>query len=59
VRHRSESMYEEATENAFAKSCAKLTPDEMTIIVRALVVHQAPIESKLKLIKVDLQLVEI
>jgi hypothetical protein len=59
VRHRSESMSEEATENAFAEVCAKLTPDEMTIMVRALAVHQAPIESKSKPIKVDLQPMEI
>jgi hypothetical protein len=41
------------------KNCAKLTLDEMTIMVRALTVHQAPVESKPKPIKVDLQSVEI
>jgi catalase (peroxidase I) len=52
-------MSDEATENAFAKACAKLTHDEMTIMVRALVVRQAPVESKPKSIKVDFQYVEI
>jgi hypothetical protein len=52
-------MLEKATENAFAKACAKLTPDEMAIMVRTLVVHQAPVESKPKPVTVDLQPVEI
>jgi hypothetical protein len=41
------------------KFYAKMTLDEMAIMVRALVVHQAPVKSKPKLIKVDLQLMEI
>jgi hypothetical protein len=59
VRHRFESMSEKVIKNAFAKVCAKLTPDEMTIMVRALAMHQAPVESKPKPIKVDLQPMEI
>jgi hypothetical protein len=55
MRRRSRSISEEATENAFAKACA----DEMTIMMRALAVRQAPVESKLKPVKVDLQSVEI
>jgi hypothetical protein len=52
-------MSEEATENVFAKTYTKLTPDEMAIMVRALVVRQAHVESKSKPIKIDLQSVEI
>jgi gag-polypeptide of LTR copia-type len=59
MRRRSKSMLEEATENVFVKACAKLTPDEMAIMVRVSAVHQAPLESKLKPVKVDLQSVEI
>jgi hypothetical protein len=42
-------MLEETTENAFAKACAKLTPNEMTIMVRALTVHQVYVESRSRL----------
>jgi gag-polypeptide of LTR copia-type len=59
VRRRSKSISEEAIENVFAKTCAKLTSDKMTIMVRALNVHQSPVKSKPKPVKVDLQSVEI
>ena len=40
-------MSGEETGNAFAKACAKLTPDEVAaLVVRALAVCQAPLESK-------------
>ena len=38
-------MSEEETENAFEKACAKLTSDEMAVMVRrALVVYQQQAE---------------
>ena len=52
-------MSGEESENAFAKACSKLTPDELAIMVRALTVCQVPAESKPKVIKLDLQSVEI
>ena len=48
-------MSKEETENAFAKACAKLTSDEMAVMVRrALAVYQASVESKPKMQKVEL-----
>ena len=49
-------MLEEETRNAFAKACAKLTSDEMAVMVRrALAVYQASVESKPKVQKVELE----
>jgi gag-polypeptide of LTR copia-type len=59
MRRRSGAMSAEATENVFAKTCTKLTPNEMAITVRVLAVCQAHVESKPKLVKVDLQSVKI
>ena len=52
-------MSGDESENAFAKACSKLTPDELAIMVRALTVCQVPAESKSKVMKLELQSVEI
>ena len=52
-------MSGDESENVFAKACSKLTPDELAIMVRALTVCQVPVERKSKVMKLELQSVEI